>query len=298
MSDNQLELLSKIKSLEAQIKDQENLLTKYKEMFNFSNDRIRKISKNLQEGLSLIAGIHRHLLPIDLPDIPYFEFSYKFLPTYAGVSGDFFDIVKIKNSLKFGIILSSCNTYAMTSLFVSSFLKSSQHLQNYETSKDFLLYVSEHLSKSFSEMEKINLFYGIIDRKNFTLDYCLVGNVFAGFKREGQDYQILKPCSQNFGERKSFKNEVIPLNTRDIFLFCSSGVRTSKNSKNEEFGTSNILKAARENEKKGVLGIRQNILFQCNKFNDGLESSKDKTVLVMEIKDRILKLKNFSKSSL
>ncbi len=284
-------LLSKIKSLETQIKDRENLLNKYKEALNFSNNRIEKVAKNIEEGLSLISGIHKHLLPVDLPDIPYFEFSYKFLPTSNGVSGDFFDVVKIRDSLKFGIILSSCNTYAMAALFISSFLKSSQHLQDFKTSKDFVSYVSEHLSKSFSDIEKIDLFYGVIDRKHFTLDYCLIGDVFAGFKKTGGEYQILKPCSKNLAEKESFKNETISLDAKDTFLFCSSGVKTNKNSNNEEFGVSNILKAAYKEEEKGVLGIRQNVLFQCNQFNKNIESPKDKTVLVMEVKDRILRLK-------
>ena len=296
MSDNPSDFLSKIKSLEAQLQDQDDLTNKYKEALSSSNHRIEQIAKNLKEGLSLIAEIHRHLLPVDLPEIPYFEFSYKFLPTSIGVSGDFFDVVKIRNSLKFGIIISSCNTYAMSALFISSFLKSSQRLHDYKTSKDFLSYVSESLSKSFSEIEKIDLFYGIIDRKTFSLDYCLVGDIFAGFKKEGQDYQILEPCSKTLRDKKTFKNKTISLDAKDIFMFCSAGVKTNENSKKEEFGVSNILKAACEGEEKGVLGIRQNVLFQCNKFNKGIKSTKDRTVLVMEVKDRILKLTKLSKS--
>ncbi|MGI9548756.1 MAG: PP2C family protein-serine/threonine phosphatase [Bdellovibrionales bacterium] len=289
MSKSENHLISKIKFLEKQIKEKEELLTKYQETINFSNDRIEKIAKNVKEGLSLMAGIHKNLIPVDLPEIPYFEFSYKFLPTSSGVSGDFFDVVKIKDSLKFGIVLSSCNTYAMTALFVSSFLKSSQNLKNYKDSKDFLSYVADSLSESFPELDKIDLFYGIVDRKNFTLDYCLVGDIFAALKTEEGDYEVLKAGSKSLKD-KSIKNKTLSLNPKDRFVFCSSGVSAVQNSQGESFGNSRILQYAKEAKDKGVLGIRQNILFECDQFGQGVDTSKDKTILVMEVKERVLKL--------
>jgi len=284
------QLLNKIKSLENQLKEKEETLAKYKELIRLSNHRIENIAKNFEENLSLIAGIHKHLLPVNLPDIPYFEFSYKFLPTSSGVSGDFFDVFKIPDSLKFGIIMASCNTYAMAALFISSFLKSSQNLHNYQTSKEFFIHLEKHLSKSLSQVGQIDLFYGIVDRKKFTLDYCLLGNIFTAFKKQGQNYQVLKACTQNLKDKSSFKNEVLSLDSKDHLMFCSSGIVDKENAKKEKFGHSRILKAAQEAEPRGVLGIRQNILFQCNQFDKNRESVKDQTILVMEVKDRVLKL--------
>lgn len=287
---SQDELLQKIKDLEKSLKDKDELLTKYQEALDLSNKRIQKITKNLEEGLTLIGGIHKNLLPIELPNIPYFEFSYKFIPTSVGVSGDFFDVVKISNSLKFGIIISSCNTYAISALLLSSFLKISHDLNKYKTSKDFLNYVSEQLSSSFSKTDDINLFYGVVDRKDFTLDYCLIGDIFAGVKKESKDHQIFKPSATGFYDRKAFKSEKISLDPQDVFVFCSPGLIKNKNPQGQEFGLSRLCQATFQDGKEGVLGIRQNALFKCNQFEQGIPADRDKTILVMEVKDRILKL--------
>lgn len=284
-------LLDKIKSLERSLKTQTDLVKKYKQSLFVSNERIQKITENLSDGLSLLKGIHKHLIPVDLPEIPYFEFSYKFLPTSNGVSGDFFDVVKIKDSLKFAIIISNCDTYTITSLFLSSFLKSSQALHKCKNSKEFLSYLAKQLPVSFSEEKNINVFYGIVDRKDFSLDYCLVGNIFAAHKQKGGDYNALKPCTNWLSaSSNTLKNEVIDLKPKDTLLFCSPGMAMAQNALGEKFGGENILNAAAKIKNDDVLGIRQNILFECDKFRKQTLKLYDQTILAVEVKERVLKL--------
>ena len=290
--DNPEFLLKQIKTLQADLKKQSEAANKYKQALLESNERIQKITKNLEEGMSLLKGIHRNLIPVDLPNIPYFEFSYKFAPTLTGVSGDFFDVIKIKDSLKFAIIISNCNTYAITSLFLSSFLKSSQILHDCKNSKEFLLHAAKQLPECFSKDENISVFCGIVDRKDFSLDYCMVGDVLAGFQKQGEEYNLFKPCADNLITAKdSLKNEVVFLNPQDVLLLCSPGVARSQNTEGESFGVSNILEAAKNKKTDGVLGIRQNILFECDKFVNEADDLYDRTVLAIEVKKRVLKLK-------
>ena len=182
MKNSPVLLKEKIRFLEEKLKTKDKLLKKYRQSLQDSNTRIKKIAKDLEGSLSLVRDIHRHLLPVRLPHIPGFEFSYKFVPTRQGVSGDFFDIVKMEQSMKFSVLLSSCSTYALSSLFLSAFLKFSPKLKSHKSAKDFLLFVADKVSSSLSKKEKIHLFYGVISRSSFELDYCLVGDIFAGYK--------------------------------------------------------------------------------------------------------------------
>ena len=113
-------LKEKIQSLEKKLKKKDELVKRYQQSLNDSNVRIKKIVKGLENNLSFIRDIHKNLIPVHLPQIPGFEFSYKFLPAKQGVSGDFFDVVKMENSMSFGVMLSSCSTYAVSSLFFPS----------------------------------------------------------------------------------------------------------------------------------------------------------------------------------
>ena len=285
-------LKEKLQILESKLKQKDLLLKKYQKALNTSNVRIEKIAKDLEENFHLIRDIHKNLLPVKFPQISGFELSYKFLPTQQGVSGDFFDVIKIKNSMGFGILLSSCSTYAITSLFLSSFLKFSPELKKYKSAKDFLSFVAKKISSSMVKKEKIHLFYGIISRSSFEMDYCLIGDIFVGHKTQGANFHTLAPCASHLYEKENlnFKGGKIVLQPKDILLLCSPGIVKRKNEKGEDFGAENIIKSASQSSSAGVLETRQNVLFSCNEFGKNKTHLKDCTVLAIKATDRILRI--------
>lgn len=284
VSSKQIALLNK------KIKEQDKIIKVYKKVLKESDQKIKAISEDLQENFNLIRKIHLNLIPSDLPKIPHFRLSYKFVPTNIGVSGDFFDIIQLKDPLKFGIILSSCSTYTLTSLFLSTILKSSGKLNQIKTSKDFMQYLSEKFKSSLPEKESLHLFFGIVDRRRFTLDYCVLGNVFAGLKRNGR-VSSFKSSSKSLHKnlKAPFFNKKIDLHPNDVLTFCSPGIVNRVNKKQDIFGEKRLLKSIPKNS-LGVLEIRQNVLFQARQFGKGQSPLQDQTILVMEVKDRIIRL--------
>lgn len=283
-------LQEKIRSLETRLKDREALLKKYRKTLDDSNSRIKKIAQEMRDSLSLIRDIHKNLLPVKLPHIPGFEFSYKFLPAEAGVSGDFFNVVKIENSMKFGVLLSSCNSYAVTSLFLSSFLRNFQHLKKYKKAKDFVSFVSQKVAGSLKKKEKIDLFYGIISLSSFKMDYCLAGDIFVGHKAWGEEFEVLPSSAGSLYERDKLKGGQLSLHPKDVLLFCSPGVASRANQKGESFGKNHIIQSAAQNPSAGVLEIRQNVLFACDEFGKKQALTRDCSVLALKAKDRILRV--------
>lgn len=284
-------LQQKIQSLEKSLKKKQELLKKYKKSLSDSNVRIKNITKDLKASLNLLRDIHKNLIPVRLPQIPGFEFSSKFQPTKQGVSGDFFDVIPLEDSMKFGILLSSCNTYAVSSLFLSSFLKSSSHLKSHKTAKDFVSFVAKKISATLSQKEEIHLFYGIISRSSLEMDYCLAGDIFVGHKKGEEDFYTLPPSSPYLDVTKKprVKSGKVTLNPKDVLLICSPGLMDRKNKKGQSFGKERIIQAAGKN-KGGVLEVRQNVLFNCNEFGKDEVSLKDCSVLVIRARDRVLRV--------
>ena len=283
-------LLEEIEALKEKCREKDKLLKTYQRALNFSNSRIQKIMKDLNQNLVLIRNIHKHILPVTLPRIPGFEFSYKFLPTKKGVSGDFFDVVKIPDSTKFCILLSSCSSYSLTSLFLSSFLEAFPNLKNYKRAEDFVSFIIEKVSSAIVGKEKIHLFYGIFSRYSMEMDFCLVGDVFAGHKTKAGKVDVLPSCTAPLKKKLSLKGRKISLEKGDILLFCSPGVGERKNKKNQSFGVKNIVKILEEKKLNDVLEARQELLFACEKFSDHKEAKKDCTVLSAQVTGNVLKL--------
>ena len=294
-------LKQKISILENKMKEKEQLIKKYQNALTDSNARITNIAKELADSLSIIRDINKNLVPVRLPSISGFEFSHKFLPAKSGVSGDFFDIIPIKNSMKFGIILSSCNTYSLTSLFLSSFLKYAPNIHKYKTAKDFVSFVAKKIKiNSHKKEEQIHLFYGVISRSSFEMDYCLVGNIFVGHKRAGKNFDILTPCADNLLKAKvkvPFKRGQLVLEPKDTLLICSPGIRYRENKNGNFFGVKNIIKSVEKKTTTEVLEMRQNVLFACNEFGKNKANKRDCSVLAIKVMDTILRLQKFSNST-
>ena len=301
MADPNHPLLLKIKSLEKELRDKIEIIKKQERALKDSNRRVERVLKDLQDSTTLIRNIHKSLLPTDLPKIPLFKFSYKLAVSKTGVSGDFFDVIQLNSPVKFGVLLSSCNSYTLSSLFLSLFLKSFPSLKEHKTSGEFLSEMFKNLSSLSTKEEALHIFYGIVSRRDFTLNYCLRGDVFAGIRRARtgeikstqSDFEILKPAISPLKDPSkkiapAFKSAVIELNPKDCLTLCSPGILLRKNLAGTSFGTKNIIKSALS--QKGILATRQNILFQANQFAGSAEPKRDQTVLLMEVKDRILKL--------
>ena len=287
-------LKQQIKTLENKIREKDKLLKKYKKAFIDSNARIFNISKELENSLSTIRDINKNLVPVRLPSIPSFEFSHKFISTKRGISGDFFDIIPIKDSMKFGIILSSCSTYSLTSLFLSSFLKSATHINKYKTAKDFVSFTAKNLKAKAYKDQQIDLFYGIISRSSFELDYCLVGNIFVGWKQKQRQFKALTPCADNLLQTKDklpFKSKKISLEPKDALLICSPGIKYREDKKGNIFGAKNIIKSAEKKSIADALEMRQNVLFACNEFGKKQINKRDCTILSVKVLDTVLKIK-------
>lgn len=279
--------------LEKELAKKERLLRKYKAALKKSNVKVESISKELKFGFSLIGKIHKNLKPVETPKLPQFHFSYKVKTTRRGVSGDFFDILPLKDPMKFGILLSSCSNYALAALLLSSLFKKSGHfLKEQQTAKDFLWTLLEEMASALPKSEQVHIFYGILNRRDFTLDYASAGHIFAGLKSQNQPAKKLPDFSGTLCKKNKnlFVSKILSLKPGDALVICSPGVLERTNTKGKTFGSEPIAAILSEHQDSNVLELRQKILFQAEHFAGAASAHKDQTVLALAVKDRILKL--------
>ena len=73
-------------------------------------------------------------------------------------------------------------------------------------------------------------------------------------------------------------------------IFCTKGVFAARNLEGKEFGQDRLYRAILEYATRGVHELRNQIFFQVQKFSGGQEVPRDMTVVVVEVKDRVIKL--------
>lgn len=267
-----------------------------KELIKFSHNLDMILNSSRQDVINLNL-LQKKILPTDLPEFPGFSFSRKF--TYGTRhGGDYFDIFPYADKMKFGILLASSSSYAMSAHFLSVLLQQTDVLEGRQkvSVEQTVRILSEELKKIASPDEETQLFYAIIDRRHMTMTFSCIGHI-AG---------LIQSTDESL-------NELLRIISSDRGGIRSHGHGTSTDSKDEytslevdlkpgyricllSEGLLNVLdqdelvSIAEETASGGVHELRNQMFIQAQ-IKSGLEQPiKDQTVVVIEVKDNVVKL--------
>jgi sigma-B regulation protein RsbU (phosphoserine phosphatase) len=287
------ELIEKIEDLQHELSQKEQELKRYRFELQKTNSAMEQMIGELSQELKLAALIQKLLTPTEIPNIPGIEFSTKFIPG-AKSGGDYFDIFEHDDRLKFGIILSSSSGYTMSALFLSVLMKMSAQIEARRGMEphQVIAAMGAEIVPNIQKQESASIFYGIVDRRNYELKYSCVGAIAGLLQVQGQDQvSWLEPSSGPL--RKDYDEKPlthsIPLGPRDRLILCTEGVWNARNSEHT-FGKERLLKTVHRAPRSGVHDLRNEILYQVEQFTGQSEPLRDQTVLVTEVKDRVIKL--------
>ncbi len=287
-----------VAQLRSELADREKDLAYFRLQLNQANLRLEDLIRQLQQELRVAQAIQKTLVPTELPHIPGFELSSKFVPSLIS-GGDYFDIFEHNDKFRFGVLVASSSGHSMSALFLSVLLKLTGRLEARQGAKPdkVLSQMIAELNPGLTETSKADVFYAVVDRRSYDMSYCRVGEGASLLQlAQNGDVQVLKACAGPIvpGFSQSLNSEVVSLNPKDRLVLCTRGVLEAKNPEGEDFGLERLLKSLREvtggESLAGVHELRNHILYSVQQFQQGQELSRDLTVLVLEVKDRVIKL--------
>lgn len=287
-------LQNRIRELEQELGDREKDLGVFRDELARANSQLEKFIKQIASELKMASLIQKALVPTEFPNIPGFEFSTKFIPSPIS-GGDYFDIFEHEDKFRFGVVLASSSGYSMSALFLSVLLKMTGQLEARKgTSPDRILeLMAQELVPNVSPGDAANVFYAVFDRRSFEMTYSGVGQMvglvysFATGKLQRMEWEPT-PFTKDFS--LSLKSSNLSLGARDRIILCSEGVVRALNPKDEMFGDDRLYKTILAAPRLGVHDMRNEILFQLERFVQGRDLPQDVTVVVCEVKDRVIKL--------
>lgn len=287
MSDEEIKRLNKlIEDLQTELKTKQLEVAVYrKELLKFSQ-KLDEVISDTNDDVRILHHIQKVLAPTEMPQFPGFEFSRKFV--YGSKSGgDYFDIFEHEDKFKFGVILSSSSGYAMSALFLSLVLKVS-HLMEARKGmppEKVMEHIGEELKKSASEKDQTQAFYGVIDRRDLSLTFCAVGRIRGYVQIPNQPLQVLSTDSPALSpmNKSVYKSIRIELEPKTKLCFVTEGLL-------DVLPSEEIAHYIQTHAQFSVHELRNGLLLQAQ-LKSGLETPlRDQTVVVMEVKDRVIKL--------
>jgi sigma-B regulation protein RsbU (phosphoserine phosphatase) len=290
----QEKLMSRITELEVELKEREADLKRFREELSKANARLEILIHQLDGELKMAHVIQKLLVPTEFPHISSFEFSTKFVPSYIA-GGDYFDIFEHDDRFRFGVILASSSGHTMSALLLSVLLRMTGQLEARKGSEphQVLTDMAAQLKENLTEVDTADLFYSLIDRRNFDMRYVKAGELVA--LHHSYATNEVKALDSSLGPMsKSFVAPVhsgsLMLNPRDRLVLCTRGVIEAVNAQGEKYGVERVTRSFLSGPKRGVHELRNHILYEVQKFSDTKEPSRDQTIVVLEVKDRVIKL--------
>lgn len=288
------QLRERIRELETEVADRENDIATFRKELASANRKLEHLIAELNQELRIVHAMQKHLVPTEIPNIQGLEFSTKFVPSHHR-GGDYYDIFEHEDRTRFGIIVASCSGHLMSALLLSVLLKITGRMEARRGADPHLMVklIADELLPNVAETDTADIFYGMFDRRTFTLSYCRVGDVL-GLTQDysSNELRLLKSSSGPLSKKfvAPTESQSLSLNPRDKLIFCTKGVIESRNLEGQEFGQDRLFKSILESSSRGVHELRNQIFFQVHKFTGGAEPQADRTVVVSEVKDRVIKL--------
>lgn len=294
MSQNENLLKARIKELEEEVAAREQDLATFRRELTQANKKLEALIGELNNEIKVVHEIQKHLVPTEIPNIQGFEFSTKFVPSFLR-GGDYFDVFEHEDRSRFGVIIASSSGHVMSALLLSVLLKFTGRMEARRGTEPHVMLntITEELKSGISGNDNADVFYGLFDRRQFSLSYSKLGDVTAlHYDYAANELKSLKSLAPALSAQSTHElsSQSVSLNPRDKLIFCTKGVVESQNMEGQEFGQDRLYRAILEYATRGVHELRNQIFFKVQEFTSGKELPRDMTVVVAEVKDRVIKL--------
>jgi len=288
------QLLARISELEQEVKERQADLRRFREELGKANQKLENLIAQLHTEVKLAHVIQKALVPTEFPHINGFEFSTKFVPSMIS-GGDYFDIFEHEDRFRFGIIVSSASGHAMSGLLLGVLLKMTGQLEARKGSDPHVVLqdMHEQLKENMDQMDQADIFYSLIDRRNFEMRFVRAGSLIVLHQNfsTGEVQSLdsgLGPMGLDF--KAPTTSGSLYLNPRDRLVLCTRGVIEARNPEGEAYGMERVTRSFLSGPKRGVHELRNHILYEVQKFGQGSEPIRDQTLVVLEVKDKVIKL--------
>ncbi len=181
----------------------------------------------LDEDVKLAERLQKARLPNRYPAVRGLQIRSRFLAGLKG--GDHFDLAESKDQSRISILLSDSSSYGLSSAFLSTLMRMTMKLSRDEArpATETVKLIADELLLGLKEKDRLAIFYGILNRKDFRFRYLHLGGSAFLHARKGKGFEIHvphgEPLSLANSDPTQFGEKEIVLEPEDRLVLLSDG---------------------------------------------------------------------------
>jgi sigma-B regulation protein RsbU (phosphoserine phosphatase) len=248
-------------------------------------ERVARSEARLERDLQRAQEIQMHLMPGTPPDIPGLEVALRFHPARE-LGGDLYDFLsygKDRHVLAVGDVSGKGAPAALYGAMASGILRS---LAPQKLSPPHLLKrLSLILLERKIEGHFITITYAIWEPGAKTLRLANAGMPLPILVRKGQTRTIrVEGIPLGLLEHAEYQDEVVKLESGDLFAMFSDGIVEAANTEHEEFGARRLENVLRRNSQRRPKEIIDRLFDEVREFEQGRPPRDDQTIVLIRVK--------------
>ncbi|MFQ5605336.1 MAG: PP2C family protein-serine/threonine phosphatase [bacterium] len=246
--------------------------------------------QRLQGELAVAREVQMSFLPAQNPQMPGLEIASKCLPANE-VGGDYFDFLTLGKN-KLGVVVGDVSGKGTQAAFymtlTKGFLKALA--ASFPSPAQLLIKINNLFYENVERGPFISMIYGLFDADAKTLTMARAGHNPLIIKRhQSQQAEYLNAAGIALGLEKgkifaqSIKEQVVPFNSGDLFVFYTDGFTEAMNKNKEEFGEQRLLEKMPENSCGSAQEHLELMFAHVRKFMARAPQQDDMTMVLVKI---------------
>lgn len=240
--------------------------------------------EKLERELQVAATIQQNLLPSAPPKIPGFEIAATTVPSRT-VGGDHFDFL-VRDGLHLLAIADVSGKGIPAALLVSTLHATLHaHAEGEWNLNRMVRAISRSIYSSSLSNKFITFVLGLLDPARRTLTYINAGHNYPLIVSADGKIRHLKTGGMCLGllPDSEYREEVVKLDTGDLFVLYSDGVTESFSPEEEEFGEGRLESLLIEKRRFSAVEVFDAVLQEIADFTAGSPQHDDMTLLVGKV---------------
>ncbi|MGH9463955.1 MAG: PP2C family protein-serine/threonine phosphatase, partial [Vicinamibacteria bacterium] len=267
------------------------------ESFNLMTASIQDLLKQsaekerLEEELRVARSIQMSLLPKDAVRFTGMTVAAVCLPA-AEVGGDYYDFLPLGNDRLAVLIADVSGKGTSAALYMAELKGLVLSLSRiHDSPRSLLVEANRILGANLDSRSFITMSYAIFDMANRTVTYARAGHSpILQVSTSGHGARALAPDGLGLGLDRGdhdferiLRQESLPLQSGDLFLFFTDGLSEAMNSRSELYGESRLRELLEQHHHLPLENLMERIVDEVVTFAEGVGQHDDMTMVLLRV---------------